>query len=133
MIVNIFLVVIYLIVFSILIHRRELFNHLKSLMLTHAIHQMLVIPMEEVDTFNEKIKPNKPISIYNSFLRQTYAEYKDSKLYLFIRIPNNLSAEKLLDNKLDKLCEAVDDKTNHKYFFAKFERHDGYYIRIGTK
>ena len=131
LLVNGLFVVGFLIIFINQLVNKKLLAYLKSLLLTQQIHQMLKIPKESND-FTGKTKVNTVSNIYNAYLRQSYAEYVNNKLYIWIRIPNNISAQKLLDDRLKSLRESIDNYDDN-YSFSNFERKGSYYLRVGTK
>ena len=113
-----------------IIHRTFL-SYLKSLLLTHEVQHMLVIP-QEINDFTGQVKTSNLTQIYNSYLRKSYAKYENNRLYIWIRIPDNITAAKLLEDRLKNLREAI-DSNNPEYLFSNFERVGKYYLRIGTK
>ena len=110
---------------------KEFISYIKSLILTKNIRQMLVIPAE-TNNYTGQTKINNVNNIYNSCLKYTYAEYKENKLYICLRIPNNLTASKLLEDRMQKLWEAI-DSSQKEYSFSNLERQGHYYIRSGRK
>lgn len=124
-------VVGFLIIFINQLVNKKLLSYLRSLVLTQQIHQMLKIPKESND-YTGKPEINVVANIYNAYLRQSYAEYENNKLYIWIRIPNNISAQKLLDERLNNLRESIDNYDNN-YSFSNFERKGNYYLRVETK
>lgn len=120
-----------LIIIIIQIVNSKFIDHIKSLLLTWDIHQMMVIPKQNSD-FTNKPKVNPTHDIYNAYLRQTYGEFVHNNLYICVRIPNNIEAAKLLDDKLIKLREGIVNQYP-KYSFTGFERKGVYLISVGTK
>lgn len=114
-----------------LIITKEFISYLKSLILTNNIRQMLVIPTETND-YTGQAKNNNVNNIYNSCLKYTYAEYQGNKLYICLRIPNNLTASKLLEDRMKDLWEAI-DSSQKEYSFSNLQRQEHYYIRRGSK
>lgn len=131
LIVNIATAVIYLSVLAIQIFHKNLINYIKSILLTFDIHHMLVIPAE-INEFTGKRKINATTQTYNSYLYQSYGEYLGNKLYICIRVPRNIAAAELLDDKLNRLRESIVSQ-NPNYSFTGFERQGDYLISKGTR
>ena len=106
-------------------------DHIKSLLLTWDIYQELIIP-KQISDYTNKQKPNPINDIYNSYLRQTYGEFLRDNLYICVRIPNNIEAAKLLDDKLIKLRESIVNQYP-KYSFTGFVRKGVYLISVGSR
>lgn len=121
----------FLIIFIDQMINKKLLAYFRSLVLTQHIYQMLRIPKETND-YTGKTKINDVANIYNAYLKQSYAEYVNNKLYIWIRIPNNISVQKLLDDRLNSLRESIDNYDDN-YSFSNFERKGNYYLRVGTK
>lgn len=102
-------------------------DYFKSLSLTWHLRHMLVIPKQ----FND-FKLNPTSDIYNAYLRQTYGEFIHNHIFICVRIPNNIEAAKLLDDKFTKLRESVVNQYSD-YSFTGFERKGFYLIMVGTK
>ncbi len=131
LIVNIIIARIYLLILAIQIVHKSLINYIKSILLTFDIQHMLVIPAE-INEFTGKRKINATTQTYNSYLYQSYGEYRGNKLYICIRLPINIAAAKLLDDNLNKLRESIVSQ-NPNYSFTGFERQVYYLISEGTK
>lgn len=131
LIVNTIIAGICLLILAIQIVHKSLINYIKSLLLTFDIQHMLVIPAE-INEFTGKRKVNATTQTYNSYLYQSYGEYRDNKLYICIRLPINIAAAKLLDDNLNKLRESIVSQ-NPDYSFTGFERQGYYLISEGTK
>lgn len=131
LIVNIIIARIYLLILAIQIVHKSLINYIKSILLTFDIQHMLVIPAE-INEFTGKRKINATTQTYNSYLYQSYGEYRGNKLYICIRLPINIAAAKLLDDNLNKLRESIVSQ-NPNYSFTGFERQGYYLISEGTK
>lgn len=110
-------------------HSKFLF-YLRSLFLTRNIFHMMIIPKEISETTG-KVKINAIVNLYNTSQRQTYGEFVNNKLYICVRIPNNIEASKKLDDKLVKLRESIGN-SYPEYSFTGFDR-KGSYICVGTK
>ena len=90
----------------------------------------MIIPKEISETTG-KVKINAIVNLYNTSQRQTYGEFVNNKLYICVRIPNNIEAAKKLDDKLVKLRESIGN-SYPEYSFTGFDR-KGSYICVGTK
>ena len=106
-------------------------DYFKSLSLTWHVRHMLVIP-KQFNDFMNKTKLNPTSDIYNTYLRQTYGEFIHNNMFICVRIPNNIEAAKLLDDKFTKLRESIVNQYSD-YSFTGFERKGFYLIMAGSK
>lgn len=130
-IANILVTGIWLVMLVFQLKNRRFLSYLKSLGATREVHNILVIP-KEVSSFNGKTKVNNVHTLYNHALLLTYVEYRDNKLFVNLKIPKNLEAAALLEDKRSKLREAM-SSMNTDYSFSPFERIGQYYVSVGTK
>ncbi|NRO84950.1 hypothetical protein IMAU10149_01538 [Lactobacillus helveticus] len=129
-IANILIVSIWLVTLVFQLKNRRFLSYLKSLSATREVHNILVIP-KEVSSFNGKTKVNNVHTLYNHALWSTYVEYRGNKLIINLKIPQNLEAATLLEDKRSKLREAM-SSMNTDYSFSPFERIGQYYVSVGT-
>lgn len=114
-----------------LIRKRGLRNYLKSLVDTNRFRQFLR-QQNSINEFTSKKNINIDQRIYNSALWYTYIDYTSHSMNVWVCIPNNFKAKKLLDSNLDNIAQEVSSYTN-KYICSTYTRKGSFYHYHGEK
>lgn len=114
-----------------LIRKRGLKNYLKSLVDTSRFRQFLR-QQNSINEFTAKTNVDFNQKIYNSALWYTYIDYTKASMDVWVCIPNNFKAKKLLDSNLDNIAQEVSSYTN-KYICSTYTRKGSFYHYHGEK
>lgn len=111
--------------------RRGFVNYCKSLDDTVRLRRFLR-QQNSINDFTSKEKVDLDQRIYNSALWYTYIDYAKDSMEVWVCIPNNFKAKKVLDSNLDNIAEEVSSYTD-KYICSGYTRKGSFYIYKGTK
>lgn len=111
--------------------RRGFVNYCKSLNDTGRLRRFLH-QQNSINDFTSKTKVNIDQRIYNSTLRYTYIDYAEDSMKVWVCIPNNFKAKKVLDSNLDNIAQEVSSYTD-KYICSSHTRKGSFYVYKGEK
>lgn len=114
-----------------LIRNRGLKNYLKSLIDTNRLRNFLR-QQNSINDFTSKAKVNLDQRVYNSALWYTYIDYAEDSMEVWVCIPNNFKAKKVLDSNLDNIAQEVSSYTD-KYICSGHTRKGSFYVYEGEK
>lgn len=117
--------------FFLLIRKRSFKNYLKSLIDTNRLRNFLR-QQKVINDFTSKAKVDINLNIYNSALHYTYIDYFPDHVDIWIYIPNNVAAKKILDENL-KSAEQEFKLYNTAYIISACKSEKHYYHYHGEK
>ncbi len=131
LLVGISLIILALTSIYLLSKRRGFGNYFKSLIDTNRLRSFLR-QQNSINDFTSKAKVNLDQRIYNSALWHTYIDYAENSMTVWVCIPNNFKAKKVLDSNLDNIAQEVSSYTD-KYICSTYTRKGSFYLYKGEK
>lgn len=111
--------------------KRGFINYCKSLNDTGRLRRFLC-QQNSINDFTSKAKVNLDQRVYNSALWYTYIDYAKDSMEVWVCIPNNFKAKKVLDSNLDNIAQEVSSYTD-KYICSGHTRKGSFYVYKGEK
>ena len=124
-------IVVGLVTFYYLLKKRKFSNYCKSLNDTCRFRHFLR-QQKYINDFTSKTKEDANQNIYNSALHETYIDYFPDYMEVWICIPNNATAKKMLDDNLKSAEQELGSYTD-KYIISSHTRKGSYYFYRGEK
>lgn len=125
------LLIVALLSLFLLIRKRGFKNYLKSLIDTNRLRNFLR-QQKVISDFTSKTKVDINLNIYNSALHYTYIDYFPEHVDIWICIPNNVTAKKILDGNL-KSAEQEFKLYTTTYIISACKPENRYYHYHGEK
>jgi len=111
--------------------RRDFVNYCKSINDTVRLRRFLR-QQNSINDFTSKEKVDLDQRIYNSALWYTYIDYAKDSMEVWVFIPTNFKAKKVLDSNLDNIAQEVSSYTD-KYICSGYTRKGSFYVYKGAK
>lgn len=111
-----------------IIKHDNLFNFFKAVWLTVLIKKVLL----RVDEFDPKTgKQNAVSRSFNRYVRWSYGDFVQNKMYIKVKIPLAGQANKIWQENRDNFTELITSKYPNYSFLHEVDR--GYYVLQGVK